>query len=185
VNPTAPTLAREQDDSFLRRFLAGEPAAARTVTRWARQTAHFRGYGLSREEREDAVQDAIAQLWTQALRPDFEIRRGLRAMLRTIVAARCIDRLRRRRRAAPLDESIRDPAPDAVERLAARDEGARLRRALLELDEPCREIVRLRFFEELDYATIAEREGRSESTLRVRLFHCIRALRSRLLRAAP
>jgi RNA polymerase sigma-70 factor (ECF subfamily) len=183
VNTSSSTLSREPDDHFLRRFLAGEPAAVRTVVRWARETAYFRGFGLSKEDREDAVQDALAQVWTLAARPGFEPRRGLRALLRSVVAARCIDRVRRSRRLVELDESLEDSSPTPDERLAAGDESARLRLALIELDEPCREIIRMRFFEGLDYATIAERERRSESTLRVRLFGCIRAIRRRMLRA--
>jgi RNA polymerase sigma factor (sigma-70 family) len=184
VHTPSSTLPREPDESFLRRFLSGEPAAARTALRWARETAYFRGFGLTREEREDAVQDALAQVWTLAARPGFETRRGLRALLRTIVAARCVDRVRRRRRLAELGESLEDPAPRPDELALAADEGARLRLALIELDEPCREIIRLRFFEEVDYATLAAREGRSESALRGRLFACLKALRRRM-RSAP
>lgn len=183
MNPTSPDEPQEQ--RFLRRFLAGEPAAARTVLRWARETAHFRGFGLSAEEREDVAQDALAQLWSLGSRPGFELRRGVRAILRTIVSARCIDRVRRRRPTSEVDDALPDPAPDVAERFATEDERERLRRALIELDAPCREIVRLRFFEELDYATLAAREGRSESTLRVRLFHCLRRLRRRLQQARP
>jgi len=180
VNTPSSILPHEQDDHFLRRFLAGEPAAVRTVTRWARETAYFRGFGLSAEDRDDAVQDALAQVWTLATRPGFELRTSLRAVLRTLVAARCIDRVRRRRRQVELSDSLPDTAPSPSDRLIADDQSARLRRALLDLDEPCREIIRQRFFEGLDYATIAEREQRSESTLRVRLFSCLRAIRKRL-----
>jgi len=178
------TLPREQDDSFLRRFLSGEPAAVRTATRWARETAYFRGFGLTAEDREDAVQDALAQVWTLATRPGFELRQGLRAVLRTLVAARCVDRVRRRRKNVELDDSLADEAPTPHERLLARDERARLRAALLDLDPPCREIIRMRYFEDLDYAAIAEREGREESTMRVRLFNCLKAIRKRMQRLA-
>jgi RNA polymerase sigma factor (sigma-70 family) len=180
VHTPSSTLPREPDDLFLRRFLSGEPSAVRTVVRWARETAYFRGFGLSREEREDAIQDALAQVWTLAARPGFELRHGLRAVLRAVVAARCIDRVRRKRKWVALDESLEDPSPTPHEALVAGDDSARLRLVLLELDEPCREIIRLRFFEGLDYATIAAREHRSESTLRVRLFGCLRAIRRRL-----
>jgi RNA polymerase sigma-70 factor (ECF subfamily) len=180
VNSPSSTLPREQDDGFLRRFLSGEPAAVRTVTRWARETAFFRGFGLSAEDREDAVQDALAQVWALATKPGFELRQGLRPVLRTLVAARCIDRVRRRRRQIDLDETLPDTAPSPADALIARDESARLRRALLELDGDCRDIIRQRFFEGLDYATLAAREQRSESTLRVRLFNCLRAIRKHL-----
>ena len=182
MNLPSSILSREPDDRFLRRFLSGEPAAVRTVMRWAREIAFYRGFGLTREEREDAVQDALAQVWTLATRPGFELRHGLRAVLRAIVAARCIDRVRRRRRTVEPNESLEDPSPGPHERVMEMDESARLRLALLELDGPCREIIRLRYFEGLDYAAIADREQRAPATLRVRLFNCIRALRRRMAR---
>lgn len=182
VTTPASSASHAHDESILRRFVSGEPAAARTATRWAREIASFHGFGLTREEREDAVQDALVQLWRLATRPGFEVRHGLRAVLRTIVAARCIDRVRRRRRTVEIDDSLADPAPAPLERLSAEEESARLRLALLGLDGPCREIIRARFFEGLDYATLAAREQRSESTLRVRLFTCLRALRRRMTR---
>jgi len=173
-------LPREPDDSLLRRFLAGDRAASRTVMRWALDIAFFRGFGLSPEEREDAAQDALAQVWALANRPGFELRHGLRAVLRTLVAARCIDRVRRRRTTVVLDPEMEDTAPRPDADAIAHDESARLRLALLELSGACRDIIRMRFYEGLDYAAIAAREQRSASTMRVRLFGCLRAIRKRM-----
>jgi RNA polymerase sigma-70 factor (ECF subfamily) len=170
----------EDDLQLLRRFVAGETAAHRTIERWAREIVFFRGFGLSPDERDDAVQDTVAAVWRAASRTDFQLRHGTRALVRTVASARCIDRVRRRRAQAPLDPELRDPLPDPLARALASDESARLRWAILDLDEPCREIIRMHYFEDLSYAAIAAQEARSESTMRVRMFNCIKAIRKRV-----
>lgn len=173
---------RDEDDRLLRRFVAGESAAHRVVERWAREIVTFRGFGLSLDERDDAVQDVVADVWRAASRHGFELRFGLKALVRTIASARCIDRLRRRRPHAELDESLPDPGPGPYEHALAADDRARLHWALHDLDEACREIIRLHFLEELGYSEIARIEERSEATMRVRMFNCIRAIRRRMVR---
>jgi len=185
MNDSVAAGSREDDVRLLRRFVAGERDAHRTLERWAREVAFFRGFGLTAEDRDDVVQDTLAGVWRAASRPDFELRHGTRALVRTIAAARCIDRLRRRRAQAPLDETLRDAAADPLERAVARDESARLRRALLALDAACRDIIRQHYFEDLSYADIAAREQRSESTMRVRMFNCMKAIRRRLAAREP
>jgi RNA polymerase sigma factor (sigma-70 family) len=177
MNDTVPARAPDEELHLLRRFVAGEADAHRTIERWAREIVFFRGFGLTAEDRADAVQDTIAAVWCAASRADFELHHGTRALVRTVAAARCIDRLRRRRIQMPLDAELPDSGRDPLEELLATDASARVRAAILALDEPCREIIRMHYFEELAYAEIAVREGRSESTMRVRMFNCMKAIR--------
>ena len=170
------------DLALLRRLVAGDAGACRIVERWARETIAYRGFRLTAEDREDALQDTVAGVWSSASRSGFQLARGLRALVRTIAVARCIDRLRRARPTEEVRDSLQDALPGPLERLLASDEAARVRWAILELDERCREIIRLRFFEEQDYAQIAAREDRTESTMRVRMFNCMKAIRNRLTR---
>jgi len=174
---TVPARAPDDDLHLLRRFVAGEAEAHRTIERWAREIVFFRGFGLTAEDRADAVQDTVAAVWRAASRADFELRHGTRALVRTVAGARCIDRLRRRRVQVPLDAELPDSGRDPLEQLLASDASARVRAAILALDEPCREIIRMHYFEELPYAEIATREGRTESTMRVRMFNCLKAIR--------
>ncbi len=180
-----PSIPAPHDDerALVRHFAAGEAAACRTVERWARTVVYFRGFGLSAEERDDAVQDTLAALWQLVARPDFRLTHGLHALVRTVASARCIDRLRRRRPQVPPDESLVDQAPGPLERAVASDERARLLVALRALGAACRELIRQHFLEGLAYAEIARREDRNESTLRVRMFQCMQSLRRRLGRA--
>jgi RNA polymerase sigma-70 factor (ECF subfamily) len=173
-------LPLEADERLLRRFLAGEAQACRAVERWAREILLYHRFGLGREEREDAVQEALADVWRAAGRPGFALRHGLRAFVRTVTLARAIDRVRRSRRTEPVEESLPDRGAGPESEAEVSDESARLHAALEALDPSCREIIRLHYFEGWPYARIAQREGRREATMRVRMFNCLRALRGQL-----
>jgi RNA polymerase sigma-70 factor (ECF subfamily) len=165
------------DARLLRAFLDGEPGAVRRVERWAWEIVHFRWGSIPLSDRADLVQDAVADVWRAASRAGFELRESLRALARRVASARCIDWMRKRRPSASLSEDWADPAPSPYEALLAKDQRARVRWALMALDERCREIIREHFFEDLPYAVIAERRSRSESTMRVHMFHCMKRIR--------
>lgn len=170
----------EHDEQLLRRFLAGESQACRLLERWAHEILFYQRLGLTREEREDAVQDVLAGVLRAASRPGFALRHGLRAFVRTLTLARAIDRVRRRRRSVPADDALPDPArgPEADAEASAQSE--QLHAAMAGLDERCRAIIRLHYFEDWTYARIAAHEHRGEATMRVRMFNCLRALRERM-----
>lgn len=172
-----------EDEALVRRFVAGESDACRRVEQWARDIARYRGYGMRAADQEDLVQDVLAAAWRVCSRPDFEVRRSLRAMVHKIALARSIDLLRRRRPTEELDEGLADSLPEPPEQLARAEQWGQVQSALQRLGQGCRELVRLRFFLELPYAEIAERTGRNEATLRVRLFQCMKEVRE-LLRPA-
>jgi RNA polymerase sigma factor (sigma-70 family) len=157
--------------------VAGEPPAIRQVERWAWSVLAFRRFGFSREECEDVVQETLAALWRDASREGFKLRRDFRAFVRRVAAARAIDRLRRRRPLSALDESLVDPNLGPYDELLRRDERARLHWSVQQLDPKCRDLIKLHLEEDRPYAEIAAAEGRSESTLRVRMFNCLRTLR--------
>jgi RNA polymerase sigma factor (sigma-70 family) len=182
MNAAIENARRDDEDRLLRRLVSGDAAACRTIERWAREIVFFRGFGLPADDRDDVVQETVAGVWRAASRPGFELSHGVRALVRTIAIARCIDRVRRRRPTVELAESIPDAAAGPYEQALASDERARLRLMLRQLGDDCREIIRMHYFENLNYAEIAAREQRSESTMRVRMFNCIRALRKRMER---
>lgn len=174
---TQPQPAHESDGE-LRNFLAGDPATCRVVERWAWEIVHFRWFGIPVEDRRDVIQDTVADVWRAVSQAGFTLRIGLRPLVRKIATARCIDRMRRRRPTAELSEALQDPNPGPYEQLLRKDESARVRWALQSMDPRCREIIQLHFVEDLPYAEIAAREQRSEATMRVRMFQCMKALRS-------
>ena len=177
---SSPLLPAEPDDPFLRAFAAGDAGACRTVERWARHILLYQHLGLTREDREDIVQEVLGSVWAATSRPQFAIRHTLRAFVRTVTLARAIDRVRRRRGLVPAEETLTDPAPGPERDAESGNEAARLYGALEALEPRCRDIIRLHYFEDWPYARIARQERRSEATMRVRMFHCIRLLRARL-----
>lgn len=174
------TLPPDADQVLLRRLVAGEPSACRTVEHWARAIVLYQRLGLTREDREDIVQEVVSSVWRAASQPDFAVRRSLHAFVRTVTLARAIDRVRRRRRLVPAGDTLADPGPGPAESAESTEASTQLYGALEALDPRCREIIRLHYFEDWPYARIAAQEGRSEATMRVRMFNCIRTLRSRL-----
>ncbi len=156
----------------------GDDDACREVESWARDIIRFQSYGLSTEDQRDVLQDTLTGLWRAVGQPDFELRHGLKALVRRIATARCIDRLRRRRPETEVPESLPDPALDPYAQLLSSDMHARVRLAVQRLSESCRELIRRHFYEGVAYKVLADAEERAESTIRVRMFGCINKLRA-------
>ena len=166
------------DEPLLRQFLSGDPAAAKKVQRWAWEIVFFKRLGIPTDDHDDIVQDTLASVIRAARKPDFVLQKGLRNFVRTVAIARCIDHVRRKRPTGVLDENHPDPGHDPYRDLLERDESGRLRWALQQLEVRCQQIIARHYFEELSYAQIATLEERSEATMRVRMFHCMKALRT-------
>ena len=162
---------------LLRRFLAGERGAHRTVEGWAREIVRFRPYGIHPSEHDDIVQQSLGMLWRACSRSDFALRWGVRAMIRKIVLARCVDHLRRRRPSQELEENLVDPSPSPLDVAVRDDRWAQLERALWQLNDRCREVIRLHFLDGLAYSDLAAKMGLAPATVRVRMFHCIKEVR--------
>lgn len=101
--------------------------------------------------------------------------RDLRAWLLGIARHRCLDRLRERRRSFG----------HAVEGSVARSPDPREHRALFaclaQLDSRSRELLMLRFFDELSYEEISARTADSPGALRIRVSRALAELRSLFL----
>ena len=178
---TTPDLESHQD--LLRDFLAARPKACRLVQQWAQQVIRFSGYGIAPGEHDDLVQETLTALWKTCSKPGFTLHTSLRALVRKIAMARCIDWMRGRHATAELDESLVDPNPGPQELQLHHDERSRVQWAIERLGPSVQEIVRLHFLEGVSYAEMAARLGRAEATLRVHVFHGIRQIRRLLERA--
>ncbi|MFF3564668.1 RNA polymerase sigma factor [Streptomyces sp. NPDC002574] len=133
---------------------------------------------------EDAVQDAFISAWRRL--PQFRGDAAFRTWMYRIVTNRCLNVLRRRTTAVPLD-TVPEPAtgntgsgpPGAAESAAAT---AALAHALSRLNPEQRACWVLRELHGLHYEEIAQIVGASEQTVRGRLF---RARRSLMKEMAP
>lgn len=158
-------------------FRRGDAAACRTVESWIRDALRRNPFGARADDVEDLVQETLISLWRVCRRDGFRLRQGLRALTRTVVRARCIDRLRRCRWMVELDEALPDSRLGPEASAMRTVEWQRIDAALARLDAPSRELLRLHFLEGLSYREIAQRVGRAEATQRVRMFQCMKQLR--------
>lgn len=142
---------------LLRRYAAGEPAAARALAQ--RLVPRILGFATrmlgDAAEAEDVTQETMLALWRQA--PRWQPGGAQVSTWAFRVAANlCTDRLRRRR-PLPLEAApeAADGAPGAEARLIAADRAGALAAALLELPERQRQAVVLRHLEGMANPAIA------------------------------
>ena len=130
-----------------------------------------------REEAEDVVQDALIKAWKSRWR----VRDAAKfpAWLATITRHRARDVFRRRRpEPLPGDDHPAEPLPAPTADSAELD--LQVQAALAELPELHRSALTLRYFEELDYATIEQTLGLTNGALRGILGRALGVMRKRL-----
>jgi len=138
-------------------------------------------------------QEIAQQTWLQvwAHRAGYVSQSRFNVFLYTIARNLCRNELRRRARLGSwTDRTVTDahfasvPAddPTQLDALLLRERKRELLRALAAVPESQREAMLLRFDEELSYEEMAAVLGVSESTLRSRVYHGLRALREAMPR---
>jgi RNA polymerase sigma-70 factor, ECF subfamily len=133
-------------------------------------------YGIlqNREEAEDAVQDALVKAWKSRWRVrDPE---KFPAWLCRIARHRARD-VFRKRRTVPLSEMSETSEPETIDTTAI---DRQLHSALATLPELHRAAISLRYFEEMDYATIESRLGLTNGSLRGILGRALATMRKQL-----
>jgi RNA polymerase sigma-70 factor (ECF subfamily) len=132
-----------------------------------------------REEAEEAVQDAIWQIWTGRVRYD-PLRGRFRSWIFMIARARALDRVRRRAATRAAHAAADDPAQraaiDAGEFELARD----VREGLATLSADQRDAIVLAFYGGLTHEEIADRLGNPVGTVKSRIRRGLLELRSLL-----
>ena len=167
---------REQYKAAIR----GNRDAFEMIIRTHSRTLFAITYGIlqNREEAEDAVQDALVKAWKSRWRVrDPE---KFPAWLATIARYGARDLLRKRR-TVPLEEALLDvsaAAESAPTNETDRDQ--EIKSALATLPELHRSALALRYFEEMDYATIERTLGLSNGALRGILGRALASMRKRL-----
>jgi RNA polymerase sigma-70 factor (ECF subfamily) len=135
----------------------------------------------NRQLAEDALQEALVDVWTKAGRFDAA-RGGVRQWVLTVVHHKAVDAVRRERAASRTSSVVPVPEPtdDPEESGLAADRRARVRRALNGLAREQREAIELAYLGGLTYREVAHRLGIPEGTAKSRLRAGLRALRGLL-----
>jgi len=147
------------------------------------------------EEARDVAQETFIKAYTHASR--FNPRFGFKTWLYTIARNRAISVLRKRGRqatdigipargeegSAPKAEDdwislAADDSPDPREVTSAKEQAEWLRRALDRLDEPHREVLRLKYFGDMKSQEIADLMGLEVGTVWSRVHHGLRKLKA-------
>jgi RNA polymerase sigma factor (sigma-70 family) len=138
-------------------------------------------HGLTgvRETAEDLVQEAFLKLhqhWAEVQQPRPWLYRCLRNL--------AINHLRKRKRETPLDEigDWEGPAPTADRDLSRLEAVGTLRLLMAELDEDDRQLLELKYREDLKYDQIANRTGLSSGNVGYKLHHLLKGLADSLRR---
>jgi RNA polymerase sigma-70 factor (ECF subfamily) len=164
-----------------------ERAVATLMERWKGRmfAVLLRSTGGRAPEAEDLFQE----LWMRVVRaaPDFDPRLRFGTWLYRIAVNLTRDAARRRAasgfaevtRDGALPEGA-DEAPRPDDRLAGAEAAGELRRAIAALPEGQREVLVLRYLEELPEAEVAAAAGIPAGTVKSRLHHAVRALRRAL-----
>ena len=174
---------QSSEREIFRAAILGDREAFEMVIRTQSRALFAIGYGIlrNREEAEDVVQDTFLKAWKTRWRVrDPE---KFPAWLGTIARHRAHD-LARRRRPLSLDEAPNDSVDPEMEHSCAaakeKELNAQVHSALGGLPELHRMAITLRYFEELDYATIERTLGLSNGALRGILGRALITMRKRL-----
>ena len=139
-------------------------------------------------EVEDVTQESVEQI-VKSLRR-FKFQSALATFIQKITMNVCVQQIRKRtaaKRYAPclpldpvgacerdIDAHIpKNPYPNQEEMLLEQERLSLLKRGLASLDQRCKDLVRLRFLEELSFQEIAIRLNAKQNTLVVQLKRCL------------
>lgn len=168
------------EHAIYRAAIQGDRDAFEMIIRSSSRNLFAIAYGIlqNREEAEDVVQDTLVKAWKSRWR--VRDPQKFPAWLSTIARHRARDQARRRR-PEPLPHDFESAEP--IETTA--DAGnahldSEVQAALSQLPELHRMAVTLRYFEELDYATIEQTLGLTNGALRGILGRALGVMRRKL-----
>jgi RNA polymerase sigma-70 factor, ECF subfamily len=183
-DPTDSALAERSDDELMKLAATGLRRAFEVlVRRYAERVVA----SCSRFVNDSALAQELAQdTWVLVWQAKSNYRGdgGFVPWLITITRNHCRNELRRRKTAVTREseQPASEPAytSEQLDELLLEERRRRVRRALAGLSPPLREALLLRYGEELRYDEMTTALGAGESTLRSRVHHGLRALKSLL-----
>jgi RNA polymerase sigma factor (sigma-70 family) len=178
-----------RDEDLLLRVGAGDDRAFRELFARYASVAHALAFRLVRQAQvaEEIVQEAFLAVWRSPERYDRS-RGSVRTWLMGTVHHRAVDAVRReqaqRRRAdqaAAMGHGVgEDPTDEVLSAIDLPRERRLVRRALAELPDEQRDVIRQMYFDGMSQSQIAERTGLPLGTVKSRTLLGMRRLRARL-----
>ncbi|UPA22104.1 RNA polymerase sigma factor [Candidatus Peribacteria bacterium] len=160
-----------------REFLAAYDAYADAIFRHC----YFRAF--DRERGKDLMQETFMRMWGY-LSKGGEVQ-NMRAFLYRIANNLLADEARKKKEMSldKLQEDGFDPGLDETPIMQSKIEHSRVMRSLTHLDDNYREMIVMRYVNELSPSEIAEVTGESANTVSVRIYRGLKQLRSCLATA--
>ena len=186
-----PAASEVDDDRLVRLFVAGDPSAMESLySKYRAQVYSWLVHTVGPEDAGDVHQEA----WLRVVRSASSYRGGnFRAWLWRIVRNLAIDRSRLARPQASLDEplggeedgqtaldALESETAGALERMEESERAEFLRKEIMSLPPPQREVVLLRVDAEMTFAEIAALVGAPLNTVLGRMRHAVGKLRMAL-----
>jgi RNA polymerase sigma-70 factor, ECF subfamily len=180
VVPLRPqALTERTDDELMQLASAGVDEAFSLIVR--RYQSLVRGYCARRcgssHAGDDVAQEVFVELWRTRAR--YQPRGKFRSYLFTIVQTRTLNAVMRTRPSEELTHDIPNPG-DELDAVLAAERKRRVQHQISQLPSKLGEALLLRFFAGLEYEEMAEALGRSQTTVRSRVFHGVMRLRGLL-----
>lgn len=166
--------------------VARERAFRELVRRHGGAVSRFASsYGLDRAASEDVVQESFLRVYQARDRYRAKGGASFRTWLLTIARNQALDRRRRasRRPAQPLldpEQAGADSDLGPVAALLGALDAEAVRAAVAALPDPDREVIALRFYEQLTYAEIGEVVSATSAAVKQRVWRTLQRLRTSL-----
>lgn len=171
-----PTSDERSDDELIQAANRGETAAFEALYLRYRDWTRRLAYRFTRNPQDalDVLQDTFAYLLKKF--PGFELKAKMTTFLYPVVKNAALAR-RRGQHATVSDDDVLAAIPDAS---ARPDDTTRqeLAAALVALSDPQREVLLMRFLDEMSIAEIAAALGTPEGTVKSRLHNALGVLRA-------
>jgi RNA polymerase sigma factor (sigma-70 family) len=140
-----------------------------------------------REHAEDVVQEVHLRLLRNLREGRFSRRSSFGRYAQRIALYVCVDRVRRRKPTEPIERAISQIRGSGnprtiLDELAREEDIEEMILCLEQLSSLCRDVLRLRFWNEKGHREIAELMGVAVPTSRVRLKRCLETLHAQFLK---
>ncbi|MGJ4788783.1 sigma-70 family RNA polymerase sigma factor [Leptospira koniambonensis] len=174
-NPHRKQTVREKEIQLLKRIKEGDDKAYIELTGPYRERLYRKAVSMVKDgdDAEDIVQDALISGY-RSIR-NFRAESGVYTWLYRIVVNKSKDLLAKRKRAREnsMDDSEFQVTDDRIsfeKKVELSDESNYLINKINELEDIYKEVIELRYFEEMSYSQIAEILGTNIGTVKSRLF---------------